>query len=55
MIDPPNGWRYGFPKPLPDDVDNVEEWLILEGYPKDMIDGLGEYFYTRSWMEEVEE
>ena len=19
MVDPPSGWKYGFPKPLPDD------------------------------------
>ena len=28
MIDPPSGWKYGFPKPLPDEVENVKEWLL---------------------------
>jgi hypothetical protein len=38
MIDPPNGWKYGFPKELPSDVKDVKAWLIKEGYPeKDII------------------
>lgn len=36
MIDPPEGWRYGFPKPIPDGVD-LAEWLYGEGYPWDLI------------------
>jgi hypothetical protein len=37
LCDPPSGWRYGFPKPLPDSVNTKEEikdWLIKEGYPE---------------------
>lgn len=30
MIDPPSGWLYGFPKPIPDDVKDVKEWLIQQ-------------------------
>lgn len=33
MIDPPDGWRFGFPKVIPDDVEDVEMWLIFNGYP----------------------
>ena len=38
MIDPPNGWRYGFPKMLPlipKEGKNfrLKDWLIQEGYP----------------------
>lgn len=50
IIDPPNGWRYGFPKPLPEEVkDNVLSWLISEGYPQSEIDRYGEHFYCRYW------
>lgn len=45
MVDPDEGWKYGFPKPYPinpSDVDrqaiNWEEWLIAEGYPKERIE-----------------
>jgi hypothetical protein len=49
MIDPPSGWRYGFPKEIPDDVDvtDVNAWLIENGYPKKFIDDLGEFFTYR--------
>lgn len=55
MIDPPAGWKYGFPKAIPAGVDDVHGWLVSEGYPQKMIDELGDYFFTRSWIEEVEE
>ena len=55
IIDPPNGWRYGFPKPIPNDVKDVKKWLIENGYPKKIIDQLGEYFYCRYWNREEEE
>jgi hypothetical protein len=34
-VDPPSGWRYGFPKlydPLADG--NMTEWMIANGYPE---------------------
>jgi len=52
MIDPPSGWRYGFPKPLPEGIENVNKWLVENGYPQQEIDALGEYFYCRYWEEE---
>lgn len=55
MCDPPSGWKYGFPKVVPEGVDNLTEWLISEGYPQKEIDSYGQYFYTRSWHEEIEE
>jgi hypothetical protein len=37
IIDPPSGWQYGFPKPVPDDVLKSKRllrvWLIKQGYP----------------------
>ena len=47
-IDPPGGWRYGFPK-LKTDDSHVMEWLVKNGYPQQEIDELGDYFFTRSW------
>ena len=50
MIDPPRGWMYGFPKPIPDDRrQDVINWLIEQGYPKQLIEELGEHFYCRYW------
>lgn len=44
LVDPDGGWRYGFPKPVPeefytlgDDFD-FQAWLVSEGYPKHMVD-----------------
>jgi hypothetical protein len=55
MCDPPSGWRYGFPKVVPEGIENLNEWLVSEGYPQKEIDSYGQYFYTRSWYEEIEE
>lgn len=49
-IDPPSGWRYGFPKLFDPDVEkDVMEWIVREGYPQEEIDRLGKSFYFRSW------
>jgi hypothetical protein len=43
-IDPPEGWRYGFPKPAPADalsgpfLARLPEWLIENGYPAELIE-----------------
>jgi hypothetical protein len=50
-IDPPEGWRYGFPKEIPDNVDTIK-WLVENGYPKEEIDKLGDYFICRYWNED---
>lgn len=58
MCDPPEGWMYGFPKSLPKDFDSQQElndWLISEGYPRNKITFLGENFYCRYWKQEIEE
>lgn len=50
MIDPPGGWKYGFPKPIPKDHQNrTLEWLVENGYPRAMIDAMGDNFYCRYW------
>lgn len=44
LIDPPEGWRYGFPKPVPEGVgrdeflQDLNAWLLANGYPQEMID-----------------
>lgn len=52
MCDPPSGWRYGFPKPIPDEVTEVIPWLLSEGYPQEEIDKLGKHFCCRYWEKE---
>lgn len=35
IVDPPEGWRFGFPKGMPElDESEVEQWFIDQGYPK---------------------
>jgi len=48
MIDPPGGWKYGFPKAWNGEGD-LTEWLIDNGYPKKEIESMGKYFYVRKW------
>jgi hypothetical protein len=51
-VDPPSGWLYGFPKVIPAyRRDDLNEWLVENGYPQSEIDSLGEYFYVRMWEE----
>ena len=56
MIDPPSGWKYGFPMPidLNESKGRVLEWLVEHGYPQKEIDACGEYFYCRYWEHEME-
>jgi hypothetical protein len=50
MVDPPNGWKYGFPKIIPKEHQNRElDWLVENGYPRHEIDSLGKNFYCRYW------
>ena len=49
FIDPPSGWKYGFPKELPKDTKDVIQWLIDNGYPKEEIDRMGDMFICRHW------
>lgn len=55
MIDPPSGWKYGFPKVLPDDVKDAMTWLVENGYPQKEIDSYGDHFYCRHWETEIED
>ena len=44
MVDPPSGWKYGFPAPLKKDY---RQQLIDAKYPKDEIDFAMRY--SRYW------
>ena len=55
IIDPPSGWKYGFPKPIPEDrIEDVLVWLVEQGYPQSEIDDLGEIFTNccRYWEQD---
>jgi hypothetical protein len=47
MIDPPHGSLYGFPKELPEDVEDIYKWLIENGYPRHIINNAGDDFQYR--------
>ena len=51
IIDPPQGWLYGFPKEIPKErIKDVKEWLIEQGYPKKLMESLGDAFHYRMWQ-----
>jgi len=50
-IDPPSGWKYGFPKVLPDPTpEDIRSWLIENGYPERDVDFALQY--CRMWQDE---
>lgn len=54
IVDPPSGWRYGFPKECPEDVwhdhDRFKQFLLESGYPVTDIEFASQY--VRVWFEE---
>ena len=44
LVDPPEGWKYGFPKEAPNRDSliisgvTMEEWFLANGYPQELID-----------------
>lgn len=50
MVDPPNGYIYGFPKLYSkEDHPNFYTWIVQEGYPQEEIDKYEGQFYCRFW------
>jgi hypothetical protein len=48
--DPPSGWKYGFPKVWDSELyPNFDSWLLREGYPWELKESFGQYFYVRQW------
>ena len=42
FYDPPNGWRYGFPKLYqPKDGESLIDTLVRDGYPRKMAEECG--------------
>ncbi len=61
MVDPDQGWRFGFPKELPKELENenITEWLIANGYPREITEAwikseLG-YVPCRYWQKEADD
>jgi len=57
IIDPPEGWRYGFPKPIPNEMVIANEeifskWLTDNGYPADRL--FEALRYSRYWEKDLE-
>ncbi len=51
MYDPPDGWRYGFPKLYkPLEGETVEQTLLRDGYPQKLIEQ-GLVKWCRWWGE----
>lgn len=53
IVDPPSGWRYGFPKEIPEDVENLRQWFLDNGYPEKHVDLALEY--SRWWFKHEED
>jgi hypothetical protein len=52
-VDPPEGWRYGFPAifdPVKDG--KMRDWIISKGYPKQIIQEYGDSWAVRCWYAE---
>tara|TARA_R100000951_G_scaffold114060_1_gene117471 strand:+ start:1128 stop:1967 length:840 start_codon:yes stop_codon:yes gene_type:complete len=48
MVDPPSGWKYGFPKLYPlGHVTDVIKWMVEQGYPQAEVDLYGDQFRYR--------
>lgn len=56
ICDPPEGWKYGFPKEMPIDLKGltIEQWYRAQGYPQKLIDQ-GMLKYVRYWTETTDE
>lgn len=52
IVDPPNGWRYGFPKIMELNIE-YEDLLRSSGYPEEYIPFALKY--SRFWEEEVQD
>jgi hypothetical protein len=49
-IDPPEGWKYGFPIIYDPDTDGqLSEFIVKEGYPVSVIKEYGESWAVRCW------
>ena len=57
IVDPPSGWKYGFPRPVVDTelfYSNPARWFRNAGYPQVLIDE-GMLNHCRQWEEDIED
>ena len=53
-VDPPEGWRYGFPAIYDPEKDGqMSDWIVRKGYPLQTIKEYGESWAVRCWPVEV--
>lgn len=52
MVDPPQGYLYGFPKAYEGEDPDLKEWLISMGYPEHemILSPEGQPQYIRMWL-----
>ena len=52
-VDPPEGWKHGFPAIYDSETDGqMSEWIISKGYPVQTIKEYGEQWHIRCWSAE---
>ena len=56
-IDPLQGYKWGFPKPISQEsiLGDTMKWLTDNGYPKEIMDGFGKHFKFTIWSEKPKE
>jgi hypothetical protein len=53
-VDPPEGWKYGFPAIYDPEKDGqMSDWIVRKGYPLLTIKEYGESWAVRCWPVEV--
>ena len=56
-VDPPGGHKFGFPKVIPEDIEDIDLWLIQNGYPNtEVIKWARNFNYVpcQYWYEEID-
>jgi hypothetical protein len=49
-VDPPEGWKFGFPAIYDPDTDGqLSEWIVKKGYPISVIQEYGDVWSVRCW------
>ena len=53
-VDPPEGWKYGFPAIYDPETDGqLSDWVVRKGYPLLTIKEYGDSWAVRCWPVEV--
>jgi hypothetical protein len=55
-VDPPEGWKFGFPAIYDPATDGqMRDWILSKGYPKQIIQEYGDVWAVRCWAAEEPE